>query len=504
MSTRADRFRPKDSAADDKRTSLTYFQINKFEGAKESFQRFEDELKTQVQSELGINGRDFLFTVWPGNIPNNIRYEIREVPDSLDGLNVIQGPEADGTLQVDAGGNPVMIVLTAEMRKDRREERKAVLEFNEKIEEMERKCFKILSDRCNDALNQQFLTLHGDPIAIWAYLRENFGPISRGPQEEGGAFIKFIETEMKYNQRFSNFMVEFRRKMEYSVVPENAALGLLQSDGTSEKGLQILPDRLMESVKRSKEMRHDFAEFIPFMIQQDDMQHQKGNLEENKKKSKISVVKSSNNNSDSNSSTRGNYPYKCLNCQNHCHRVAECLSPFCGWCKKFDCGHRSDTCPDRLKKMNNRNNNSKNSTGKSNSNSSTNVFDKKRKARKFDSDNQVKKKKKKVKHVSADRDDEGSDSDDDDDSPDDDDSEDEYDDEDSDDDDEEVASSRGKNVFQFHSRRNVRAVRYKVSRPSTIAVIDSGCEENCMMDKSNFKHIIQEYSDSSQAGVSLL
>jgi hypothetical protein len=279
------------SGTSSEKTVSTYFQNNKFEGAKDSFQRFKDELTTEVTKQLGARGREFLFTVWPNNIPNISKFEIRDAPDSLDGLHQVQNTLANGTAEVDANGAPVMIPVTAEMRKERREERKAVNEFNKEIEELETTCFKIISERCNDALNIHFMSLGGDPIAVWAYLCENYGPASRGPQEEGGAFIKFIEIEMKYDERFSNFMVNFEREMTYTGTSKNAALGLLQSDGSSGKGIQVLPDRLMVSVNRSKEMRHDYDQFIPFMIQQDDIQHQKGHLEANKKRSKVSAVR---------------------------------------------------------------------------------------------------------------------------------------------------------------------------------------------------------------------
>jgi hypothetical protein len=283
MSTRSERFRTNAGNSSEK-TISTYFQTNKFEGAKESYQRFKDELTTEVSKQLGARGREFLFTEWPNNIPDNRRFEIRVEPESLDGLHQVQNTLPDGTAEINAEGIPVMIPVTAEMRKERREERKAVKEYNRDIEEMETTCFKIISERCNDALNIHFMTMGGDPIAVWAYLRDTYGPASRGPQEEGGAFVKFIEIEMKYDERFSNFMVEFERKMTYTGTSKNAALGLLQSDGTSARGIQVLPDRLMTAVIRSKEMRQDYDQFIPFMVQQDDIQQQRGHLEANKKR----------------------------------------------------------------------------------------------------------------------------------------------------------------------------------------------------------------------------
>jgi hypothetical protein len=476
---------------------LSTFQKEKFDGAKWKFNEFQDEVMIAVQNKLGSKGRMFLFTVWPNNVPVGEEYNTVAVPNMLDGLTQVQAIDAQGNPQVDAQGQPVMTAVTPAMRKDRRDEIKMIKDHNSEIFDMERKCVEIISERCNAAINQTLVNFNGDPLRCWDYLRRTFGPESRGPQDKGSAFIEFAEIRMQPNERFTNFLVDFQRKQAYTLTSDDSANGLLQSDGNSKFKLQVLPDRLMPAVAKCKESKYDYAQTIEFITQYDDIQHQNGNLEGDKKRKNVYAIKRLEQDSEieKKKNEKGLY---CYNCKNYGHLSRECALDACTYCKKFNINHKANDCPKRIAdKKNKPSQQWPKGRGQGKEYSPNKKVDKKSQPKKFKSKfpkNKKDFKKKNVKRVST-----QSDDDDDDDDDDEDDYEDIDEDDDEDSDDEQGFGS--KNAYRvFDAGKRIRAVK-DVSRSASVnlvakrpAIIDTGADEHCIKRIDTFTNITEKYN----------
>jgi hypothetical protein len=483
------------------------FQQKRFDGAKKDFLELEDEVKIAVLNALGTKGTRFLLTEWPNNVPVGEEFTIIEVPPMLDGVFQTQAIDAQGNPQVDAQGQPVMIAVTAAMKKDRREEIKMIKDHNTVIEDMEKKCCTILSDRCNSAINQQFVSFGGDPIRYWDYLRRTFGPESRGPQEKGCAFVEFCELEMVHTERFTNFEVKLKRMQSKTGTSDDSANGLLQSDGTTKFKTQMLPDRLMPAIARCKELKMNYAQTIEFITQADDIQHQSGTLESDKRR-KVNAIKRMVQDNDREEKIekgeKSSDRFYCYNCNNRGHISRKCGLDACTYCKKFNCNHKANDCPKRA--ADNKKKSAKQwpkgrGNGKEEDHSPKQKEEKVKKSKpnQFKSKFQKRKdfKKKNVKRVST------HDDDDDDDNDDDDDDEDDYEDMDDDDDEDsdDEQSFGSKNAYRvFDAGKRIRAVK-DTSRQASVkvvakrpAIIDTGADEHCIKSINTFKNITEKYN----------
>ena len=327
----------------------TYFQSNPFAGVKSQFQQLADEVKTALTITLGAVGKRYLLTDWPTDLVNQGEFIVDDEfiekipPSALE--TVAQTPllDANGNRQFDAQGNVVMHAVTTVMRKERREVIKAVVDSNEVIQKLRKECQTILSSRCSDTLCLKMAEFDGDAIKSWKYLTVKFGPGSHGHDDKSSAFIATLSYDMEYTDIFTEWLIHFSRKIAYVECNEIHARGLLLCNRKMNgKTVQVLPDRLMEAVKRCREDNKSYQECIKFITDEDDYQRAHGQITPNVKVRALSAI------GKTTGSTSSGSMKPCYNCENPGHRVDECKLAACGWCKQFEVGHNSKTCPDRL------------------------------------------------------------------------------------------------------------------------------------------------------------
>jgi hypothetical protein len=169
-------------SSESKASATTGFTVDKFTGNREVFQTFTDEVKTNVMNEHGTAGMRYLFHNWPledGKTDTPIlgpEFIELEEPELLEGVAAIQARNPDGSLQIDlATGLSVMTAVTVAMKKDRREERASILKFNERIQDIRRRCQKIISERSGLSLNAKYHDFEGNSARAWRYLVNTYG-----------------------------------------------------------------------------------------------------------------------------------------------------------------------------------------------------------------------------------------------------------------------------------------------------------------------------------------
>ena len=337
------------SSSSSKSTSETHFQANKFHGQKTDFKRFEDEIDTALRSHVGEDGVRYLFTKWPrradqsadqqGEYDTGPEFTTVAYLPSLEGVTVVVEKDEHGAQVIDiATGTVILIQVTPAMRKDRREENESIRKMNERIHRIKTGCMRILTERSSESLNIKYAQLKC-PHTSWRWLCAEFGPISLGQEDIGTEFLAVMAITMDYEEHFHEFMITFSRRMSHVQGTPAQARGLLLSDrNTNVLKKQVLPDRLMEAARRCKDDSKMYDECIVYLRNKDQEQHAAGQLKPNSKK----VMALSNQEAAPRSTTR-----KCYNCGNFGHLQGDCLSNFCGYCKKFDVNHHSGECPKR-------------------------------------------------------------------------------------------------------------------------------------------------------------
>ena len=137
------------SSSNDKTTGMktSGFTSTRFSGVKSSFQRFSDEVQTQVMNEHGEAGIQYLFTDWPlieGTVDDpdlDAQFTPLLVPPLLDRLTQTDEIDEDGLPRIDAvPGLTVKIAVTVAMKKDRRDERESIVKFNKTIRDIVTGC----------------------------------------------------------------------------------------------------------------------------------------------------------------------------------------------------------------------------------------------------------------------------------------------------------------------------------------------------------------------------
>ena len=336
-----------------------------FEGDKECFKELEFHIRSEVANQVGPEGLEFLFPEieWPeapGSTQAKRIFNVHErfvtipVPALIDLKTHVQASNAQGMRFEADGITPVMRPITEADKEANRKSVTAIQRHNAKIKSLVTGCQKIVSDSCGYGINQKFNQFAGDPIKCWNYVKEYYGPASMGHADLSGSVMTLINMEMQYNERFLNFMVSFDIVKDLTNSDVSTARALILSDGTTKRNIQVLPDRLMDAVKRCVQDDKSYEECLTYLAHEDALQHQQGMLAPNRKKSARAI--SAKPTDEVRRSTNAETPSlrECFNCKNVGHGAPDCKLPACGYCEQFGCGHKSDTCPVRLNKKNKR------------------------------------------------------------------------------------------------------------------------------------------------------
>jgi hypothetical protein len=299
-----------------------------FTGIKSEWTNFENLLRGRLQRSVGPQGIKYLFTNAGLDDPT---FMVRDIPPSLEDDVSVDTTQPDGTI--------VAVPVTSEMRKERRELRKAIRDDNEMVHNLEIKCMKHIQLCVGKHIKQKLVSFGGDPIASWAYLKETYGPESQGPLDTAFSFTRLMFMKMEHGEMFADFMIKFEEIKNYCQLPDGCALGLLLTDGTNELKLRMLPLRFSSDIEYAKRNKMTYKKFKKYMIQQDSQAHEQGLGREEKVSNVLAVSR------DTKCSS-----LLCYNCGNDGpHYAKDCKLDACSYCKKFECGHTRNDCPRRLK-----------------------------------------------------------------------------------------------------------------------------------------------------------
>jgi hypothetical protein len=297
-----------------------------FTGIKSEWTNFVNLLRGRLQRTVGPEGINYLFTNAGLDDP---RFQVKVVPPSLDDEVSIDVVQADGSV--------LATPVTSEMKKERRELRKAIREDNEEIHNLEIKCMKHMQQCVGKHIKKKLVSFGGDPITSWRYLLEFYGPDSQGPLDTAFSFVKLLSMKMEHREMFADFMIEFEEIKDYCTLPDGCALGLLLMDGVNNGKTSTLPTRFNQDIEYAKRNKMSYKQFKQYMVQQDSQAHEQGLAREDRSSHVMVVSKD----------TKGSSKIVCYNCGNDGHYARECKLDACTYCKKFECGHTRDNCPRR-------------------------------------------------------------------------------------------------------------------------------------------------------------
>ena len=351
MSSRTDRFKTNNAMNKDE-TVGPYGPL--FLGQKSQFRRLEDSLKTYVSNEIGREALDYLFENWPedaASTEENPIYNIHKqylpmkTPELLENELEVQATTAQGVLRFNADGSKLMRAITEDDKDKNRKSVAAISKFNSKTQSLITGCQRILSEHCGPAIRLKFNEFAGDPIKSWNYLKMKFGPISCGHTDLSTECIHFINMTMGHEERFENFMAKLNISRTFIKANKDLPRALLLSDGTSDRKIQMLPDRLMAAVTKCVQDNKSYTECVAYISHQDSMAHEAGRLQPNRSVRAVQEQKmtSYSDKAPAEDFLKGN----CFNCGNRGHASSTCATPACGFCELFHCGHKSDSCPVR-------------------------------------------------------------------------------------------------------------------------------------------------------------
>jgi len=354
MSTRqSERYKTGGNAKNDMKNTGSLGSV--FEGQKSLFRRLEDSLKTRISNEVGREALEYLFTDWPedpASTPENPIYNVSreflpmKTPALIENDLEVQATTAQGVLRVNPDGSKLMRPITVDDKDRNRKSVQAISTYNTKIHATITGCNRILSEHCGDAINLKFNEYSGDPIKCWNYLKKQFGPTSCGHTDISTECMNILNMKMGVDERVQNFMVRFDLARTYTKTNDNMARALLLSDGSSDRKIQMLPDRLMTAVTKCIQDNKAYAECVAYITHQDSVAHDSGRLPPNKDGHKSVRAVQELKAPAEDTLLKGN----CFNCGNKGHVSSTCSTPACGFCEVFHCGHRSDTCPVRTQR----------------------------------------------------------------------------------------------------------------------------------------------------------
>ena len=149
----------------------------------------------------------------------------------------------------------------------------------------------------------------------------------------------FIDDQMAHNATFSLALSEFETKAKALKLKDDVKLHQLRTCKKNNKGKrQFLPDRLLDDLKHTERNHMGYEATVNHLTGADNGMHI----------SDPELANSKKNDSRGSSIHRVLDPtLVCHNCNNTGHVATGCKSAWCGFCNRFECGHRWDTCPTR-------------------------------------------------------------------------------------------------------------------------------------------------------------
>ena len=191
----------------------------------------------------------------------------------------------------------IMVQGTQEAMRLNQALRSDIRSRNKSVDECLRGCAEILSERVSKALNEEFIKQRCEHHAIlyfWNYIKSNYGNNTMSALGKGSVYFKTLATQMKSSERFNEFVLGYNRKMDEVGLNEDLKLSHILSDCNNDLQLRCLPKRLMEAVKICILHKYDYARSIEYIQREDDFQHSRGPIKDDKEGKFIRTINSNN------------------------------------------------------------------------------------------------------------------------------------------------------------------------------------------------------------------
>jgi hypothetical protein len=180
----------------------------KFDGDKQDWLRFEEDLMGALQNNFGIQGIEYVFTDWVFDANGEPRLPkkwqtIMRIPDMIMYEKEVPELDADGNDVYDNGGNLVFIPVTAEVRNERNALLKGIVAHNKEVERIHSGTMLKISERCSTAICSKLnKSCKGHPVKAWNWLKTTYGPIAHGIQDACTSIFRLLGCVMNYDERF--------------------------------------------------------------------------------------------------------------------------------------------------------------------------------------------------------------------------------------------------------------------------------------------------------------
>jgi len=267
------------------------------------------------------------------------------------------------------------------LREERKQKIEEIRENNKVYLKSNAESMKILNERLSQDILPLIYDAGGSLKKCVEILDENYGDAAMTSADRNVAENALKCLTMAEKGLFKTFSIWFQTLSTAAGKTDEQALDIL----LSRSGVNLLPSRFDSDIIYCRKQKLDLKNSLEYLQNSDNIYHEDNDFKTssnfdnedfdgNVKRAKRARANESNNSNtnvvsskDSNANIHcdPNITIACWNCQNYGHYTRDCKTNACSYCKKWDCGHSSQTCPVRLEARKNKANKSKDKDKKS-------------------------------------------------------------------------------------------------------------------------------------------
>jgi len=314
--------RPKKNKAPYIPSEVPFSKENRFNGNKLEFTKLMREIEQAVRSNpLTVEYVDYLSGVYKRREdllnPSVIYYDM---PYRFT-IQAIPEPLAD--------------------RHDRFNERMALIKLNREhnrgVAAFKATLYSMLCERCAESFNTVFAAWGHEPYGIIDYLYSNYGNENLSQSESCANVYIFIMFKFDSSRRLTEERMRYQLYIDLLKISEEMQLAMLRATKDEWVPFQLLPDRLIPSLRYTIEHNYSLEDTWSHLITVDTDQHTRGHLS--------SSIKHSGDHGATVAAVRQNSKHKTMTCHN-CGKKGH-ISPNCPTASTCDnCGKRGHTASD--------------------------------------------------------------------------------------------------------------------------------------------------------------
>ena len=232
--------------------------IKKYGGDTTEWIPFSKELKARIASDrFTATHEGYLFDTYP--------------KDKKTGDDIL--PEEYTLMKV-----PRPLLYTKSTREERNKNKYEIESYskcNEGLIAMTSSMTKLILSMTEDFLHAGLHPFNNDPRQAWKWLEATYGPSSYGMSEVMFKYLELMSLSMSNEERFTSFIVRLNELRTIVKVDDVFIMALMSCDASrnSCKTLQMLPDRLLETMKFCIRERRDFVETFKSLSHADNEYH---------------------------------------------------------------------------------------------------------------------------------------------------------------------------------------------------------------------------------------